>query len=301
MSFIRAMASRCKILPAFRAGGQRSSIHIVLFVAGLMWGLPGATVFGGTITLQDKNSVVTIDPNSQSGVNGWTVDGTNQLSQQWFWFRVGDTGPESSIDTLGLTSSSTYHGTQGANVVYGDPNNGLSVEVDYLLNGDSSFSRQSALNETLTISNKTATAQTIHFFQYSNFVLEGGSGQDSVQFPNANTAAQTNSDLYLAETTANPAPNRYEGSFVPNTKNSLNDGSPTVLSDTPVVGGPAVGPGNMSSTYEWDQTIQPGSNFVITVGNRLSSPVPEPSTVALLFVAGLAITGRAWRRRPVSH
>ncbi len=50
-------------------------------------------------TLTDNNSVAQINPNSQSGMFNWSVDGQNQLNQQWFWYRIGNT-PEQSIDTI---------------------------------------------------------------------------------------------------------------------------------------------------------------------------------------------------------
>src|SRR5438128_30207 len=57
------------------------------------------------ITLSDLNSSATIDPSLQSGMSNWTVNGTNQLFQQWFWYRTGSTGQEFSIETLPLVSS----------------------------------------------------------------------------------------------------------------------------------------------------------------------------------------------------
>src|SRR5215471_5719398 len=51
-------------------------------------------------TLTDNNSVAQIDPNGQAGMFSWTVDGVQNLFQQWFWYRVGTNGPENSIDTI---------------------------------------------------------------------------------------------------------------------------------------------------------------------------------------------------------
>ena len=87
----------------------------------------------GTISLADGNSEVTLDPSSPAGVSGWTVDNVNQLFQQWFWYRIGSSGLQSSIDTLGLSSSSQVSPSE-ASVTYSGTN-GLTIQVTYSLTG----------------------------------------------------------------------------------------------------------------------------------------------------------------------
>ena len=93
-----------------------------------------------------------------------------------------------------------------------------------------------------------------------------------------------------------PTPNEYEGDSSTNLLTKLTDNNPTTLLDSPAIGGPA-GPGNMASAYEWDTTIQPGDTFIISNDQRLDVPssvlVPEPTTLALLFGAGLVLIGCA--------
>ena len=45
-----------------------------------------------TFTLTDLNSSAQINDASQNGMFNWTVNGVNQLAQQWFWYRTGSTG-----------------------------------------------------------------------------------------------------------------------------------------------------------------------------------------------------------------
>src|SRR5258707_9537392 len=78
----------------------RTAAVAVILLAGF-----AASAHATTFTLSDKNSSATIDPSSQNGMFNWTVNGVNQLAQQWFWYRVGSTGPESSINTLSLLSA----------------------------------------------------------------------------------------------------------------------------------------------------------------------------------------------------
>jgi hypothetical protein len=58
-----------------------------------------------TFTLTDLNSSAQIDDAAQRGMFNWTVNGVNQLAQQWFWFRLGSTGGQTSIDALPLLAA----------------------------------------------------------------------------------------------------------------------------------------------------------------------------------------------------
>lgn len=50
------------------------------------------------LTLTDGNSSVSLSLSGPSaGMNSWTVDGQNQLSDQWFYYRVGDSGAPASV------------------------------------------------------------------------------------------------------------------------------------------------------------------------------------------------------------
>ena len=75
------------------------------------------------VTLTDNNSVAQVNTSSQSGMSSWSVDGQNQLAQQWFWFRVGATGPEASINTISAPTITTPNAstlyTSYANNSYG--------------------------------------------------------------------------------------------------------------------------------------------------------------------------------------
>ena len=66
-------------------------------LAGLL-GSAANSVFGSLITLQNGNSSFSVNSYNdnaalQDGAYNWTVDGINQLKQQWFWFRIGNSGP----------------------------------------------------------------------------------------------------------------------------------------------------------------------------------------------------------------
>ena len=76
-----------------------------LVIAACLIATQARAVLGVTPT--SGNSVVTIDPYNQMGMNTWFVDGQNQLYQQWFWYRVGASDPENAINTLSAPVIST--------------------------------------------------------------------------------------------------------------------------------------------------------------------------------------------------
>lgn len=56
-----------------------------------------------TVTMADGNSTDTLNLTGPSaGMTSWTVDGQNQLVDQWFYYRVGSTGTAASVGSLPL-------------------------------------------------------------------------------------------------------------------------------------------------------------------------------------------------------
>src|SRR5579872_7404260 len=87
-------------------------ISVWLAVAGVLI-LPGGA-FAQVETMNDGGSTATIDLGSSAGMNSWTVNGQNQLQQQWFWYQT-DGGVAKSIDTIGTPTVTTYNGSSGIN------------------------------------------------------------------------------------------------------------------------------------------------------------------------------------------
>jgi hypothetical protein len=249
-----------------------------------------ATTAQAVITLTDGNSSATIDPSSQSGMNNWTVDGTNQLYQQWFWYRVGPAGGQSSIDTLGAPTV-VQPVSSFAQISYAS--NGLiSAQVTYSLSGGTAGSGMADIAEQLRIVNTSGHAETLHFFQYSDFDLNDDPNSDSLSFVNANTVRQQNGALVLAETVVTPAANHFQGDYYANILNGLNSGSPFTLGDVNNV----TAPGDATWAYEWDVTLAAGGSLLISKDKQVR-PVPEPASVLVWVLLGGLGLAAAWRCR----
>jgi hypothetical protein len=277
----------------------RAAVIGCLIVLGL------ATLFAqhasaGMFTLVDDNSSVSFDTDSQQNSYDWKVDGVNQLSQQAFWFRVGNVA-EKSLDSL-------LHPTEGTTDTNFDGNQdtlfvryngaGFDVEVRYTLDGGTIGSGASDMGEQIAIVSHSDTPLDFHFFQYSDFDINGTAAGDSAVFTNANSVRQFEGALRLTETVVTPVPNHREINFFPATLNKLNDGVATTLNDLPPIG-TVFGVGDLTWAYQWDFSLAPRGTFQISKDKNLSAGrnVPEPATLALVMcsVGLLLAAGRRTR------
>jgi hypothetical protein len=254
-------------------------------------GTAASPAHAAPILLQDYNSSVTINPTtpSPSGVTNWTVDGTNQLNQQWFWFAVNGGSP-TNLNTLALNGIPTpinidgNPSTAGNYVSTSYGTSPLKIGISYDLSGGNTGSKVSDLSETATIQNTGSTAVALQFYEYSAFTL-GGGGPQVLTITGGNEATQENpSDFMVSQTVVSPKPTSFQA-----------DTSANLLADLSGVNFHLDDNGSITSTsaawaFEWDITLNPGATFAIGIDKNIRA-VPEPTaTVALFGLGGLFLT-----------
>jgi len=259
-----------------------------------------ATAQAALYTLTDDNSTAEIDPNSSDGVWSWTIDASDHMYQQWFWYRIGDAGPETSIDTLTLlgslaTNTDPFPGDPALDTLslfYADgvdlASSTFTVEVSFNLDGGSTGSNLSDIAEQISITNLSDSTLDFHFFQYSDFDLNS-SPNDTVELVNANTVRQSDLDWTISETVVTPAADGFELDFFGITRGKLNDAAATTLGNA--FGTGPVGPGNVTWAFQWDETISAGGAFQISKDKNMT---PEPATLGLLLIGGLILLRRRY-------
>lgn len=261
---------------------------------------PASSGQGQIVTLTDQNSTVQVDPYSQRGLFQWSPVSPSSSNQRWFWYRIGGTGPQQSIDTIGAPLVRHY-GTREATILY--TANNFTLSLDFLLTGSVAPPPgqlpNSDLGQSITIMNTGATALDFHFFEYSHFNLSGSPSHDTVQLGRNlhglfNVALQESSPWQgLDETITIAGANHCETAYGTATLDRLNTVGGYTLNDN---AGP-VGPGDVSYAFEWDFNIAPQGSALIGDDLYLIS-APEPSAQVLLG-CGLAVY--AVRRLLIHH
>jgi hypothetical protein len=255
--------------------------------------------------LTSGNSTAAVNPTSQAGMYNWTVDGVNQLNQQWFWFALNPADP-SSIDTLPLTTDSQAGGPNTLALCYTVPL--FTIGINYTLTGGNPGSGLSDIGESIKISNTSAQNLPFIFYEYSDFDLNNAPGGQTVSIygppgPPAgpggfNTAYQTAGNLSLSETVVAPVASEAEANVEggPNsTLAKLNAPGPVLLDDN------LTATGAVTWAFEWDLNIAPGGSVLISKDKYLQTTVvPEPSVWALVSTLTGILVCAFGRRRKVA-
>ena len=244
------------------------------------------------VTLADGDSVAMVDVNSSAGMYQWIAGGLNQLSQQWFWYRIGAGGVVQPINAI---SAATWNQTAGPDSLFTSYANAqLDVSINYKLT--SLTSGKADILESISVKNNTGSPLDLHFFQYSDFDLANNPIDTSLEiqpdpdFPGYFRAIQRKGSTELSETITQPAASRAEANFQePLLVNFFTAGYNLNNNLGPI------GPGDVAWAFQWDLTVGPNATVDIFKDKLLEvTPVPEPA--ALGFVS-LGLAALLLRRR----
>ncbi len=237
-------------------------------------------------TLNNLNSIVQINASSPAGMSSYLVDGVDFVKQQWFYYRIGDSGPNHSIDFLGNLYVAPRTDPARLDLTYSDspssPN--YQVRLQYTLTGQGAGSGQSQLGETVTFYNTSTASLNVRFFDYSDFDLARDMNDDSVTLSRTTLGLSYRTSFlqtlgpFSVNSSAISGRNNsthLEANYFENTLDNLLNGSPTSLNDTLTATA-----GDLTAAIEWDLALAPGSSLQISKVIQLV--VPEPSSAALL-------------------
>ncbi len=268
---------------------QAASLGAGLVLSGLMLSpVPGSAQI---VNLNSAGSTATIDLGSSAGMNNWTVNGQNQLNQQWFWYRT-DNGLAQPINTIG----GLFYVANGNTLDAIYQNSQLSVEIIYTLIGGGINSGNADMTEQIMAVNHSGSVLNLNFYQYSNFNLLGAAN-DSVQIFGSsgdfNAVRQSNGSTAIQEAVANPNAFAAEAALSGQTLAEFS-GTPALMLNNNLT----AGPGNVTWAFQWTAALAAnGGEFDLTKDKSLSiQVVPEPSTMAIIAL-GVGALGLARRRK----
>ncbi len=238
-----------------------------------------------------RNTSLQIDlGGANAGLSDWMVNGVNQLNQQWFYYSVGGS-PVNSIDTISPWSapSVTIGNGNSPSLTETYANSLLSVSATFQLVSSPIGSQKAQLATTIGIVNTSSSAETISFYQYSDFDLNGSSGGQTVLFPGTiqpyNVTQTGNGGILTGSISATAGGT---GALVGEIAGLYNgaqfgllNGNPAPTFNSTIL---SAGPGNATYGYEITATIGAGSSVTIS---ELQA-VPEPSSLALISCGILA-------------
>jgi predicted secreted protein len=290
----------------------RKAKSALIAAAALAISISARSAMASDIILTDGNNTVTINPGNPSappggtfgapGVNGWKINGVNQLAQEWYYFGIGSGAPVGldSLNTVGTPAVVTESDTRGlpgvfntAKVTYTDAAANFAATTSYQLTG--AFNDppiKGDLTETIKIANTGSSTLNLHLYEYTALQLNGGGASDKLTITGGNNATQTDPSGVYATVFSSPT-SHSEASTVATLSAALTDSTPVTLNDNPSITNtnPALG-------YEWDLSIAPGQSITLGTDKNINAvAVPEPSSaVVLAGVAGMLLARRRTRR-----
>jgi hypothetical protein len=220
------------------------------------------------IMLSNGNSVIQINPTTQDGMFSWTVEGTNQMYQHWFWLRQDPGNTQSSFDQLGIPLGLVYTATSATLSYFPQ---GLDVTLSFTLKAGMTGSYASDDVETVSIQNTNNYSVGLHVYDYTDFDLAGEADGDTISFAASNMIVQQGKGMSATQYAQNPPADLWEATWYALTLDTIDDDAPAVLSDE-------IFPnesGDQTYAFQWDATLPAGQTLQINLTNsiRLAPPL----------------------------
>ncbi len=240
------------------------------------WTLRDAANIDTLVKIDDSTSALT-------GLNSFTVDTVERVFQQWFWYRVGPSDAEQSLDLLPkkvASSQPTPTSLQTSYTLAGQ----FDISALYELTSYPLGAGKASLKKTITITNTSAAVLDYHLFEYSDYDLSDADtiigDSDNIEVHNfklyQNGAQADGSGVTYTHDSSLP-PSSYDlddGSL--SLRDSLRDIDPTNFSipQTPYGYG-----SDKQFVKQWDLTIPAGQSVTFTITDSFYPTKPVTATL----------------------
>jgi hypothetical protein len=272
------------------AGEKERSMRAVCFAAPLAVLALAATAYGQTgtgFTITHGDAVFTQGAHptvgTGTGVSGANLrdsgpTGTDHLFQSAWWFRVAGDTRETTFFNTALDPVS---GSQ-ATLRYTQPL--FSAVLTHEVNDPGVGA---TLVQAMQITNTSANPLVMALFYYADFDVSGTAGSDSAVLLDPERIRITDGANFT-EMLGVGADNYRVGTFG-STRLGLADALVTDFANE----GLPFGPGDFTGAFQWNRTIGAGESLTIYAGLSVNTAaIPEPASLLLLALAGLALRRR---------
>lgn len=272
--------------------GQSLTLAAVGVLAGL--GIATSPAEAATFTLKDGNSVADFNlgagsDEQPSGLYNWFVEGLDQIFQESFFYRIGNSGPEFPVEELTLgnaVATDTNGDGENDNLFARFVHEQFFLDLSWRLLGGPIGSGTADIAETVAITNRTNSTLPISIFEYTDADLGGTDEGDTATLLNPTVFKQTDGGFQLL-VSGIPQATAYEAAEYPVILDKLTDGDADDLNNT-------LNATNTDATFawQWDFDIRREGTVLISKDKLIiTESVPEPTTtLAFLALAPLALT-----------
>lgn len=201
-----------------------------------------------------------------------TGAGNDHVYQQWWWYRVGGTGPETVFPT---PTSQTYQGNQ-ATLTHALPQFDAQLQLTVT---DGTANASGSLVQQMAVTNTSGGPITLHLFSYVDFDVLGAGG-DAAAFVGGDPTHMRVTDTTGAYSDfLGVDADAYQVTIFATLRTALQDATTTNLNNT----GVPFGPGDFTGAFQWTLDLAAGEEMsiyvVITCNEAAEPPVivtPDP-------------------------
>nr|MDA8413462.1 Ig-like domain-containing protein [Desulfobacteraceae bacterium] len=275
---------------------MRCSISLIVVLLAIL--VTHSTSIAAIWTVGNSYDSATIDSSGISpatnfpyGVTDWSdkyagglpsANIYHPLWREWFWYRIGTTGKQTSFDKLPVTGTQSSDFST-ATLVYTAPS--FTATVGFTMGDKAAPSYNSSFIKTITIKNITSSALDYHLYTYSDLDISLV-GNDNIVIVKGERAIQTGFEGRTLIQTSTLKPSHYDIDTTASSPGSILDSlengtDPLILSD---FAGPFPESGDMQFVYQYDLNIPANGSVTFTVTDKIATT--NPMTVTSSQVGG---------------